>query len=584
MRVINIDTIDLNLFPFDYDLTLAILLANADGTVYHRYGGRSHLSPMNMDGLVELIEKGLSTHHDYIESPNPPRSKPPQYLPELINERLKGRIKPVFGCFHCHFAREAQQYVALEAGEWTPNEFWIWPLPKRLGLVMNQKRQYLVEEVLPQSAADRSGIRIGDELETLGHNRILSKYDIQHVLNERRDSSGQLAYSLRRDGRLINGTLNLEDHWKVGDPKDYLWRVRNVYTEHMIKFLPTPGFIGNRLTVSESTDLGLEGKPFALKVSQLNRGAHLSGIRSGDVILSAGNQSKFGSVRDFYAWCESLRRSNRDIKMRLLRNGVEMNVMIGIDRLNYSRAEKAPRVNLGFIVQELPRQGGLRVGNVTDDCSAEKTGIVIGDRIVSVEGKQMDSKEELTRLLNHKAPGDLLTIDVKRNNKALQFSFVLPGEDERESSLATLSDPVTANGQRVECVISMKLPRERHIYSVNNQGMGQPTRLEFRGRGYRLIGDLIEPPPKEMIGPNNEPSWILEGDVSLAQMIEITDHNHFQLLLHVYAQVCDAQSCHEFRAMVSSDGSSRPFREFRGRFERQPLIGLLGERVSPPGN
>lgn len=100
---------------------MAIVLANADGTVYHRYGGRDHISPMNMSSLVELMGEGLKTHRDYLKDPNPPEPKPAQPLSELINVRLQGRIKPVFGCFHCHYAREARQYLALEAGQWTPD-------------------------------------------------------------------------------------------------------------------------------------------------------------------------------------------------------------------------------------------------------------------------------------------------------------------------------------------------------------------------------------------------------------------------------------------------------------------------------
>ena len=35
---------------------MAIVLANEDGTVYHRYGGRTNVSPMNMDGLLEMVK------------------------------------------------------------------------------------------------------------------------------------------------------------------------------------------------------------------------------------------------------------------------------------------------------------------------------------------------------------------------------------------------------------------------------------------------------------------------------------------------------------------------------------------------
>lgn len=527
---------------------------------------------MNMPGLVDIMEKGLNTHREYQTSREPREPKPPQYLPTLINERLKGRIKPVFGCFHCHYAREAQQYLALEAGEWSPDKFWIWPLPKRLGLIMDQTTQYRVRQIIPGSPADLAGIRAGDNLQTLEKRRVLTKYDIQQILDQMNGNPGPLSYSLLRDQRLISGRLELPEEWRVGDPDDYLWRVRNVYTEHMIKFLPTPGFIGTNLAEAEKASLGLEKDQFALRVTQLNQGAHVSGIRSGDIIVGAGDRTTFVTVRDFYAWCERLRRLNRDIRMRLLRQGSEMNVMMGIDNLNYSRVEKAPRVKLGFIVQELPGDHGLRVGHVTDDSNADRTGIALGDQVIAVEGRPVNNVAMLENLLNHKSPGDLLTMAITREGKPLQFSFVLSGEDERENNLARLSEPITEDGQVLDCVITIRLPESKHIYSVYRESFGQPTQVEFRGRGYRLLGKLEESEPVLFDDDGEEHSWILGGDVQFLQTIQVTSRRQFQLLLHVYAQVCDDRSCYEFRAMVNNDGASQTFTEFRGDFDQQPLI------------
>ena len=55
VRTTNINDIDLSLYPFDYDLTMAIFLANGDGTVCDRYGGRDDVSPMNMNSLLAIM-------------------------------------------------------------------------------------------------------------------------------------------------------------------------------------------------------------------------------------------------------------------------------------------------------------------------------------------------------------------------------------------------------------------------------------------------------------------------------------------------------------------------------------------------
>lgn len=556
---------------------MAIVLANADGTVYHRYGGRDHISPMNMSSLVELMGEGLKTHRDYLKDPNPPEPKPAQPLSELINVRLQGRIKPVFGCFHCHYAREARQYLALEAGQWTPDQFWLWPLPKQIGLVMNQTRQFQVDAVVPESPAEQSGIRKGDELRSLGGKRILTKYDIQWILDQTPNQSARLAFSLLRNQRPLNGELQLKPGWKVGDPSDYQWRVRNVFTEHMLKFLPAPGFTGERLKPRAIENLGLPAGRFALRVTQLNYGTYLAGIRLGDVIVSAGDKSEFQALPDFYRWCEQLRRAGRDIKMRLLRQDSLMSVMVSQNHLNYSRVEMAPRVALGFIVQELPGDAGLRVGNVTDNCSAEKTGIRIGDRIVSVDGRGVRTRDSLASILNGKLPGDVLTMQVTRNGELLQFGFALPGADENKSDLARLSGDVAEKGQELTCSVSMKVPPGWHIYSVHRKGFGMPTQLEFRGRGYQLVGAIQEPQPKKLDQEGLEPMWILEGSVEFRQIIRVTSPSDFQLVLRVYAQVCDDQSCHEFLSAIANHGSNQVFTEFRGHFEGLPLVESLEE-------
>ena len=529
---------------------------------------------MSMEGLIDIMHKGLRSHANYAKNPSPPDRKEPQYLPELVNERLKGIMQPVSGCFHCHYAREAHQLMTLKAGHWTPDQFWIYPHPERTGMVMNQDRQYRVVDVVPGSAAEMGGLKAGDLLQTLAGERILTKYDIQWVLDKSDAAAVELPFSALRDGELVKGHLSLEAGWKVGDPEDYSWRVKNPFTAHMIKFLPTPGFIGDRLTPDELRALDLPEDRFALRVTQLNYGPHQAGIRLGDVILSAGGKSEFLTTRDFYAWCESMRREGRDIKIQVRREGDDMGMMVSLSYLNYSRVEKAPTVDLGFIPQQLPNDGGVRVGNVADDSSAEKAGIVIGDRVVSVDGDPVPDIEKFLSLLDQKSPGDLLMVRITRNGDPLEISFVLPGEGDASSDVARLSERVSREGQELSCLVAINLPTDKHIYSVHRKGMGQPTRVDFRGSGYRLIGSIGEPQPLEVKDPALGSSWVLHGQVELTQRIKITDPNKFHMVIRVYAQVCDDRSCHEFRAILENDGSDESFLEYRGDFEHQSRLSL----------
>ena len=162
-------------------------------------------------------------------------------------------------------------------------------------------------------------------------------------------------------------------------------------------------------------------------------------------------------------------------------------------------------------------------------------------------------------------------MEVTRAGKRLQVGYVLPDEQIRKSELALLSEKVAAKGQTLECVVSIKLPPAKHVYSMHKKGFGVPTQLEFRGRGFELIGSTREPAPRKIETEGLKPQWVLDGNVQLKQGIRITDPNEFLLLIHAYPQVCDAAACHEFRAVVGNDGSGRGFFEFRGNYEKQKI-------------
>ena len=568
----NINDVNLNLFAFDYDLTLAILLAHPDGTVYHRYGGRTDRSPMNMTTLVDLMEKGLESHMDYVTDPTPPSLAEPETTSELIQGRLRGSLNASFGCFHCHYVREARQTLALQSGTWTPDQFWIWPEPKRLGLTMDQRRQSEIIEVIEESSAANAGIRPGDRLMSLGGQRILTQYDIQWALNQSDYTIKSIPFSISRGAIPIEGSLKLEAGWKVGDPADYHWRVRNVFTEHMSKFLPTPGFIGRQLSSPEKKDINLGENRFAMRLTKLNLSSFLAGLRQGDLLISVNDRSNFPATRDFYHWCETLRRSGRDLTLGIVRDHSHLQIRLSQEHLNGLEIERAPEVSLGFILQELPANQGLRVGHVTDGSSAEITGLLVGDRIRTTDGRAFQTQAEIETFLHRKSPGDLLTLDITRQGRPLSFSFPLTGKEVRRSDLAALSSPVKAHGQEIDCLITLKIPEGKHIYSLHRKGFGMPTQVEFRGHGYRRIGRVAEPKPKQIAQPTIETMWTLDGVVVLRQRIEVTDPDQFHLIVQVNAQVCDDRSCHELQARMDSDGKTTNFYEFYRSLDDLPIV------------
>ncbi len=571
MRVTNINDADLSAFPFDYDLTMAILLTNADGTVYHRYGGRAHVSPMHIDGLLDLLQGGLKSHSEHV-SAKQAKPPPPMVVSKLVQRELYGKMKPVYGCYHCHHVREAQQALSIKQGKWTPDQFWIWPDPVRLGLVMNQKKQNLISKVLPRSTAAAAGIKSGDTLLRLSGKKMLTKYDIQWILEKSPGTALDLDYIVSRNGKPLAGRMALGEAWKVGEPDEYAWRVTNIYTRHMQKYLPTPGLVGKTIKGVDLAMHQLRHDEFAMKVTRLNYGTHLAGVRIGDVIVSASGRSNFFSAREFFHWCEVQRRQGKDLKLGLIRRGRRMHVMVGLNYLNFPSVEKSPEIMLGFTAQEVGWTTGLRVGNVKEGSSAERTGLKHGDGILLVDGQQILSYKILEEHLNLKLPGDLLTLKVKRGDREMDVAYVLADKESEKSDLAALSGEVKKARQELTCSVSMNLQEGDHIYSVHKKGFGLPTRLEFRGTGFELLGDIDEPEPIKK-QDSALVMWMHQGTLLFKQKIVVTDPDNFNLVLRVYAQVCDDKRCSELRSVISNQGKGVIFTEYRGEFDSLPKAG-----------
>jgi membrane-associated protease RseP (regulator of RpoE activity) len=491
---------------------------------------------------------------------------------QLVEQQLSQKMKPVYGCYHCHHVREAQQSLSIKLEKWTPDQFWIWPGPVRLGLVMDQKKQNIVKSVVEGSAGGVAGIKSEDVLLQLSGRKILTKYDIQWVLEKSPGTAVAMDYQVLRDGKVVDGQINLENAWKVGDPQEYAWRVSNIFTRHMQKFLPTPGLIGEKL---EGNDLMIhrlrEGK-FALKVTRLNYGTHLAGVRLGDVVLSASGRSNFKTAREFFHWCELQRRLGRDLELGLLRKEKKMRLMVGLNYLNFPSVERSPEVVLGFTAQEVGWDTGLRVGNVRDGSSAERTGLKHGDGILQVDGKKILSYKALEEHLNLKLPGDFLTLKVHREGSEYEFAYVLADKEAEKSNLAVLSEDVSKEGQEITCVVSMNLEPENHVYSMHKKGFGLPTKLEFRGAGFVLLGSAEEPIPQKR-GKGEDVMWVHKGSVLFKQKIKVTDPEKFHLVLRAYAQICDEQRCSELMAVITNQAEGSGFTEYRGDFDQLPVIG-----------
>ena len=124
VRLVQANALDLTLFQFDYDLTFAVFLMNADKTIYGRYGSRSERKDATKDISIESFREALAAALDLHKrfpadkaslagkQPRPTNFRTPDDFPSLTGKYkptldYEGRV--VQSCLHCHQVRDAER-------------------------------------------------------------------------------------------------------------------------------------------------------------------------------------------------------------------------------------------------------------------------------------------------------------------------------------------------------------------------------------------------------------------------------------------------------------------------------------------
>ncbi len=328
--------VDLNTFVFDWDLTFAVLLMNADGTIYHRYGGRSVESAdarLSMAALVRLLVDTIEDDKAYRASGQvrgPGTRLPIEELP-VFAKRLKADEKG--RCVHCHMATEAVREQAQSDRKWTSDDRWLWPLPDKIGLRLDPADPTRVLDVAIETPASQAGLAAGDRLVRVNGARLRTEPDAQWALHNLPSSGGKLEVELERGGATRTVTVQLAAGWKEVTPLEYSWR------PSMWMLRPDPGFGGRDLALEDKQRLGIDQKAFAIRVNYLidwgeraetGRSARKAGVRKGDVLLSVDGVSDFRSPQHFQAWFRFTRAPGTTVALELLRDGKRVVVSLPV--------------------------------------------------------------------------------------------------------------------------------------------------------------------------------------------------------------------------------------------------------------
>jgi hypothetical protein len=228
VRVVDANSLDLQLFQVDYDLSFSALFFNGDGTVYGRYGSWRHQKdPQDKTtaGLKRAIEGALAIHRGYPgnkaslagKQGGPMPFKTPVEIPSLA-----AKYKPALdwdgqlaqSCVHCHQISEALRENVRGQNKALPDELiYGWPAPETVGLTFGADQPAKVEAAASDSAAATAGFRAGDELISLAGQPLISTADVSWALH-RAPAPAKLTAVVNRNGTRKQLDLALSSDWR----------------------------------------------------------------------------------------------------------------------------------------------------------------------------------------------------------------------------------------------------------------------------------------------------------------------------------------------------------------------------------
>ena len=303
VRVTDFKGVDMNFFRFDYDQTFAVLLMDASGTTYSRFGTNDHKSDasrMSIGGLKRAMRGALTMHNDGWQAKNPVNAPPRQKetftlsdIPAYANS--KAASQP---CARCHFANNYRFMQLRDEGKFSREMLFQYPFPENLGVTLDVDVNNAVKTVLAASPAQKSGVQPGDVIVQADQAPILTSADLQAVLQSIPDP-GEVSLVVQRQGKQLPALrLELPRGWRKSDIS---WRPSQEGSG------PSLGLWAEVLTAEQKQQRNLPVDKLALRVSFFFPGAQWAptrrDLKMGDIILDVNNkQLPAMNTRQFHAY------------------------------------------------------------------------------------------------------------------------------------------------------------------------------------------------------------------------------------------------------------------------------------------
>jgi serine protease Do len=343
VRLVSTNGLDLAMFQFDTDQSFAAFLLHADGTIYGRFGTRSHrtewASDVSLAALAKAMEGALALHEDHAKhrealtgkrGPKPLFATPEQYpsLRGKYESTLSFTGEVVKKCVHCHQIGDAHREYYRSRKETIPEEvLFPYPHPRVIGLTLDPQERATVRQVEVGSPAAEAGLRSGDEIVTLAGQPLLSVADVQWVLHLTPAAGGELVCELKRQGQTVTATLRLPASWRRAG--DLSWRS----STWGLRRMATGGLVLERVPRAQRLGMGLQETGMALRVRHVGQyGPHAAakhaGFRAGDVVVAFDGRTDLEREEDLLAHGVTQLRPGQKVTVEIVRQGKRTTLML----------------------------------------------------------------------------------------------------------------------------------------------------------------------------------------------------------------------------------------------------------------
>jgi len=343
VRIISANNLDLSLFQFDTDQSFAVFMLNADGAIYGRYGTRSDhtnwASDVSIEGLGKALEGALALHAAYpankaelaLKRGPAPDFPVPQDFPKLKGKygaQLNYEGNVVQSCIHCHQVGDALRQYYRDTGGALPDQvLFPYPHPKALGLILNPRERATVLAVEPNSLAEKSGFKAGDDIQKFGGQTPLSIADVQWVLHHTPPAGETVDAAVLRDGKTAQLKLELPAGWRQSD--DIAWRA----SSWELRRMAFGGLFMKNISAELRAEQKLPAEGLAMKAEHVGQyaphdGAKKAGFRAGDIILEFDGRKDLARESDLLTYALNRTKIGGSYPVVVLRDGKKVTLTL----------------------------------------------------------------------------------------------------------------------------------------------------------------------------------------------------------------------------------------------------------------